>query len=167
MARLHRETDAIHLILEADEVDVLTTLATGLARRVTEALHGSDDDVIIDRFAPTVSRGSADLDAELRSMLRGDLLSTRAERLAAFADELRASQERGSGVVDRSLDRDAALRVVESLNDLRLALATTIGYDDGSREVVGPDDARWDAVGLMDALAWLQGGLIEFVDGDG
>jgi hypothetical protein len=99
-------------------------------------------------------------------MLRDDLLSTRAQRLQAFTEELRAQQAGTVGDVGRRLDRDAAMRIIEALNDVRLALATTIGLDDTLRDELQADDPRLDAIGLMDALAWLQGGLIEFVDGD-
>jgi hypothetical protein len=154
------------LTLDADEIEVLATLATGLAARVGDAAQHGTSDAVIDRLAPTVSRGDLDLDAELRGMLRDDLLTSRADRLHAFAADLRSSVVGVSGVVERRLDRDAAMRTVEALNDVRLALATTIGFDVASREEIVSDEAHRDALGLMDALAWLQGGLIEFVDGD-
>ncbi len=166
MARLHRDGDAMLLTLDADEVEVLASLAAGLATRVEDAARGGSVDAVIERLTPRVTRGDDELDAELRAMLRDDLLSTRAQRLQAFAEELRAQQAGTVGDVGRRLDRDAAMRIIEALNDVRLALATTIGLDDTLRDELQADDPRLDAIGLMDALAWLQGGLIEFVDGD-
>jgi hypothetical protein len=96
-------------------------------------------------------------------MLRDDLVGSRVSRLQDLSATLRAGGDAG---VDRVLDRDESMRMVEALNDLRLALAATIGYETIVREDLAPDDRRADAVRLMDALAWLQGGLIEFVDAD-
>jgi len=166
MARLRPDGDVLRLILDEQEVEVLASLAEGLASRVSAALLEGTEDPVIDRFAPMVSRGDRELDAELRGMLRGDLLSSREARLVAFADELRAWQDGASAGVDHRMDRDSATRAVEVLNDLRIALATTIGFDEALRQELERDDPRQDAVHLMDALAWLQGGLIEFIDGD-
>ncbi len=166
MAQLRRDGDVIRLLLDADEVEVLASLASGLATRVSDAAFDGSRDEVIDRLAPTVSRGDADLDAELRSMLREDLLSSRTERLRAFATELRAARKGPSGDVEHRLDRDAAMLAVQALNDVRLALATTIGFADTLRAELEADDPRLEAIGLMDALAWLQGGLIDFIDGD-
>jgi hypothetical protein len=166
MASLRPDAGGVRLVLDAQEVDVLASLAHGLAVRVADAQGTATDDPVIARFAPTVSRGDHDLDAELRAMLRGDLLSRREERLLAFADELRAWQGAESADLDHRLDRDAAMRAVEALNDLRLALATTIGFDEDLRRTLEDEDPRAEAVRLMDALAWLQGGLIESIDLD-
>jgi hypothetical protein len=166
MARLQPDGSILHLVLDEQEVEVLASLAEGLADRIASGLSGAGPDAVIDRLTPTVSRGDADLDAELRGMLRGELLETREARLSAFARDLRASQHEATRDVDRRLDRAAAMQVVEVLNDLRLALAATIGFDEEFRQDLAETDPRNDAVRLMDALAWLQGGLIDFVDGD-
>ena len=166
MARLNREDDALRLVLDGDEVEVLTSLAVGLAQRIDEALRSGDSDPVLDRLTPPVSRGDEALDAELRAMIRGDLLSIRSARLLAFAAELRPARADASGGLDLRLDRAAAMRALEALNDLRLALATTIGFEELARTDLDPEDERQDALQLLDALAWLQGGLIEYVDGE-
>jgi len=167
MARLRRDGDVLLLILGADEVEVLASLAEGLAARVGDASHGGPGDAIIERLTPTASRGDDALDAELRAMLRGDLLSGREARLSAFADELRSARASATGDAEVTFDRETAMRAVEALNDVRLALATTVGLDLAPIRDVGPDDPRQEALLLIDALAWLQGGLIEYVDVDG
>jgi hypothetical protein len=167
MARLRPAGESLRLQLESAEVEVLTSLAEGLRSRLSGALQDGATDALIDRLAPTVSRGDADLDAELRGMLRGELLGDRVDRLGILTDALRSWQDAATGAVDHLLDRDGAMRTVEALNDLRLALATTIGSDDALRDELPQDDPHQEAVRLMDALAWLQGGLIDYVDGDG
>ena len=164
MAGLERVAAGMRLRLDADEVDVVASLAEGLAARLADTVEsGVTDDDVLDRLAPRVSRGDAEVDAEVRAMLRDDLVSARVSRLQDLSSTLRSGGAQG---VDRVLDRDESMRMVESLNDLRLALAATIGYDAIAREDLAPDDRRADAVRLMDALAWLQGGLIDFVDSD-
>jgi hypothetical protein len=165
MAGLERVDGGMRLRLDADEVDVVASLAEGLAARLAHAqTDPSEDDEVLDRLAPVVSRGDRDVDAELRAMLRADLVGSRVARLHDLAGTLRG--DGGGSGVERVLDRDEAMRIVEALNDLRIALAATIGYEALDRDALGPDDRRADAVRLLDALAWLQGGLIDFVDTD-
>ncbi len=166
MAGLRPDGDQLRLQLAQDEVSVLVSLLDGLAGRVAAVSAGGEPDAVIARLIPTVSRGDAELDVELRAMLRDELLETRTQRLGALASDLRAWAAESGGAVDRALERDGAMRIVEALNDVRLALATTIGYDEELRESLDPDDARSDALVLMDALAWMQGTLIEFVEGE-
>lgn len=176
MARLTPDAAGLRLHLDADEVDVLVSLVEGLASHIASASvdpHSDASDPVVSRLAPTVSRGDTEVDVELRAMLREDLLTSRTQRLSALAGDLRAW--RGSdadrageqGGVDRTLDRDEAMRIVEALNDVRLAIATTVGHIDGEAMAEHDDgEGAADAARLIDALTWLQGGLIDFVDGD-
>lgn len=166
MAGLERVRDGIRLRLDASEVDVVASLAEGLARHA-EGADAGQQDAVLDRLAPVASRGDAGADAELRPMLRDELLGIRVVRLDDLAELLRAEEpSRDVDGFDRVLDRGTAMQVVEALNDLRLALAATIGFDGTLRDELPDDDHRADAVRLMDALAWLQGGLIEYVETD-
>lgn len=166
MAGLERVHDGIRLRLDATEVDVVASLAEGLARRA-EGGDAGHPDAVLDRLAPIASRGDATADAELRPMLRDELLGIRVARLDGLVDLLRgAATDQEEVGFDSILDRDTAMRVVEALNDLRLALAATIGFEEGLRDGLREDDHRADAIRLMDALAWLQGGLIEYVEID-
>lgn len=165
MAGLERTDDGVTLRLAEEEVDVLASLAEGLAVRLADPTPDGDDagDELLARLAPTASRGDTELDAELRGLLREDLMTSRVARLQDLATGLRGGVESGAYV--RTLDRDEAMRVVEALNDLRIALAATIGFEEIARGDLPDEDPRQDAMRLMDALAWLQGGLIEYVDG--
>lgn len=164
MAGLERVADGVRLRLEATEVEVVTSLAEGLARRAG-GHDGAQSDPILDRLAPVASRGDTTADAELRPMLRDELLGLRVTRLQGLVELLGAREPgRETPGFDRVLDRPTAMRIVEALNDLRLALAATVGFDGSARGELRDDDHRADAVRLMDALAWLQGGLIEYVE---
>ena len=165
MAGLERTGDGVRLRLALEEVDVVASLAEGLATRLggADAQHVGRDE-IVDRLAPQGSRGDPQVDAELRAMLREDLTSMRVERLGDLADRLRRGVVDREAGYDETLDRAAAMRIVEALNDLRIALAATIGFEALEGGAIGDDDRRADAVQLLDALAWLQGGLIEYVE---
>lgn len=165
MAGLDRSDEGVVLRLDEEEVDVVASLAEGLAVRLADPTpDGEAGDELLERLAPTASRGDAELDAELRSLLREDLMTSRVARLRDLATGLRGGLSAGTYV--RTLDRAEAMRIVEALNDLRIALASTIGYERIERGGLAVDDPRQDTLRLMDALAWLQGGLIEYVDGD-
>lgn len=161
MAGLERVADGMRLRLDASEVAVVASLADGLVARLADPSSLADD--ILERLAPPVSRGDAAVDEDLRGMLRDDLLGARAGRLDDLATFLRSGDADG---FDRVLDRDAAMRTLEALNDLRVALAATVGYEVVAERDVDPEDPRVDALRLLDALAWLQGGLIDYVDED-
>ena len=165
MASLDRSDEGVVLRLDEEEVDVVASLAEGLAVRLADPTpDGEAGDELLERLAPTASRGDAELDAELRSLLREDLMTSRVARLHDLATGLRGGLEAGTYV--RTLDRAEAMRIVEALNDLRIALASTIGYERIERGGLAVDDPRQDTLRFMDAFAWLQGGLIEYVDGD-
>lgn len=163
MAGLERDGDGLRLRLAPTEVDVVASLAEGLAARLADDdAQRIGGDSIVDHLAPRGSRGDPAIDAELRAMLRPDLVSLRIQRLGDLAGGLRAA---GADTgYDRTLDRDEAMRMVEALNDVRIALAAIVGFEELERRDVGEDERRAETVQLLDALAWLQGGLIEFVD---
>jgi len=166
MARLHRDGASLHLILEDGEVEVLMALCEGLALRLAERTLDGPRDPIIERFAPTVSRGDDSLDGELRAMFRPELLDGRAERLHEFSALLRGSLATGSPGADLRLDVVTAMHAVEVLNDLRLAIATSVGLDGDPDQRLDPGADRAETVELLDALAWLQGGIIDYLDVD-
>jgi hypothetical protein len=155
--------DRLHVLLEPGEIDVLTALASGLAARLRGA--PSEDDGLLRRLTPRSSHADEDVDRELRAMLSADLHADRAQRLDDLLALLRSGHVDANGPHVRIvLDRAGAERVVQSLNDLRIGLAATVGLDRTPREELAPDDPRQETMRLVDALAWLQGGLIEFVD---
>lgn len=160
MARFAPRDDGLGLHLEAAEVQVLASLARGLRDRVATAR--TRPDVVDDALAPLLPAASRDdeaVDAELRPMLRDELLGGREERLEAFVRLIEAEDAARVGR-DVTFDSTTAMRTVEALNDLRLALAAATPHLRGAAD--GEADA--DTARLLDALAWLQGALIDFID---
>lgn len=160
MARFERHDGGLGLHLDAAEVQVLASLARGVGERVGTARTRPDEvDDALAPLLPPASRGDDTVDAELRGMLRDELLAGREDRLGAFVALLEADGAAHDGL-DVIFDPDLAMRTVEALNDLRLALAAA------APQLRGAADGQADAgtARLLDALAWLQGGLIEFID---
>lgn len=162
MAFVRPAPDGIRVDLARVELDLLVRLCEGLATR----LRAGGDDAVIGRLAPDASRGDAEADAELRRLLRDDLLDGRAERLVRLATELRSWTPAGAGDgVRATLDPDAALALLQGMNDVRLALGAQVGVEGLDRAALGPDDPRAVTLELMDRLAGLQQGLLEALSG--
>jgi hypothetical protein len=148
----------IRIDLARAELDLLVRLCEGLATR----LRAGGDDAVIDRLAPAASRGDAEADSELRRLLRGDLLDGRAERLVRLATELRGwAPSGGRAGVRAVLDDDAALTLLQGLNDVRLALGAQVDIERIDRAGLAEEDPRALTLQLMDRLAGLQQGLLE------
>lgn len=162
MAEVRAIADGIEVRFARAEVDLLVRLCEGLAER----LRAGGDGPIIDRLAPAASRGDAEADAELRRLLRTDLLAGRAERLDGLAADLRSWRAAVStGAVVRTLAEDGALALLCGLNDVRLGLGAGIGIEDLDRGQLDADDPRALTVALMDRLGGLQQDLVEALDG--
>lgn len=162
MAELRRVPDGMLLVLGTEEVSMLSSLASSLVLRLSADGAAASDDPIVDRLAPATSRGDEAADRELRSMLVDDLLDQRRVRLRKLVADLEQwSDETGLRHV---LDTTAAGQLVETLNDVRLAIGATIGIATLDREQLGPDDPRATTLHLMDHLGWMQGRLIDFID---
>jgi NADPH:quinone reductase-like Zn-dependent oxidoreductase len=161
MAELRPVDGGLRFVLDADEVHLIVTFAGSLAHRVSSR-SGDAHDPILARFAPTASRGDEDAARELRAMMLDGLMDTRQARLEALCDAL-DSWGGGAGVA-HTLDRAEAERLVEVLNDLRLALGASVGIEALDRDELPVDDHRIDTLHLMDHLGWMQGRLIDFVE---
>jgi len=119
VAELIPEDGGLRLHLEAEEAEVLRTLALGLAARLASDGSASSGrgidrtaDPVRDRLMPPVSHGHPEVDQELRGML-GHLLDDRVARLTDLADGL-APDERSVGskaTIERMLDRPDADRM--------------------------------------------------------
>jgi hypothetical protein len=162
VAELREVPDGLRLVLARDEVELLSSLASSLIVRLESDGGGPDEDPVIGRFTPTASRNDDAADRELRGMLAGDLLDQRRSRLGALVADLETWAD-STGIV-RVLDVDAAIRLIETLNDLRLALGASIDVEALDRDSLPEGDPRTMTLQLMDHLGWMQGRLIDFID---
>jgi hypothetical protein len=160
VAQLREVAGGLLLVLDPDEVDLLLTLSASLLSRVNSR-SAQPGDPILARFAPTASRGDEAAAAELQDLLADGLMELRQDRLVSLRDDLTTWSSLGA--VERTLDRSEALRLIEVLNDLRLALGASVGIETLQRAELAADDPRASTLGLMDHLGWMQGRLIDFV----
>jgi hypothetical protein len=152
--------DVIRAQFEPQEVELLRTLEQGVSQTLE---HADDSDPIIERLFPTAVVGDDDADAELRRLLRSELLGSRQAGLRALVEILdRARPHRGRLRVD--LTDDEPLLVLGVLNDLRLAIGARIGIENLDREDIPDDDALRYRLAVMDHLGWWQEQLITLLD---
>jgi hypothetical protein len=160
MARIEPNGDGVLLTLDAEEVRFLTGLFQDLSSRL--AIDPAASDPVSRRLEPPVSRGDADIDAEVRSLFSQDLRGDRQERLRSVAATLEANTDADG--LTCPVDLELALALTQALNDVRLALGALIDITALERADLERDDPRHDTLMLMDHLGWLQGQLVEFLD---
>lgn len=145
------------------EVELLRSLEEGVSQTLE---HGDEDDPVVQRLFPSAVAGDDEADAEVRRMLRDDLLGARREGLRALIEILdRATPHRGRLRVQ--LQDDEPLLVLGVLNDLRLSIGARIGIEAIDRDQLGEDDPLAYRVAVMDHLGWWQEQLLELLDAAG
>jgi hypothetical protein len=165
VSRFRRRGGHVRWELEGYETSLLVRLREGL---VDTLHHGGTDDPVVRRlFGPAVS-GDEEADAELRSMLRDDLLEGRLAALDRLLEILQRAtpRHRGDpeGAVRVDLDEDEPHVVLGALNDLRLALGARVGLETTDRDHVEPGSPEETTLAVMDHLAWMQEQLIAILD---
>ncbi|QRE80691.1 MULTISPECIES: DUF2017 domain-containing protein [Rhodococcus] len=141
-----------------DDLAALTGLRTGNSappdvpalRRLLPDFHRPDADATVHP-----DDESADLNGALRSLHEPDIIDA---KLAAGAVILRTVPESGGKVVLTPEQADAWLY---GLNDLRLALGTTLGIDDDTPEALDEDDPRAPHLDVYHWLTWMQDSLVQ------
>ena len=156
-----RHGGGIRMDLEPFEVDLLRSMRDGL--RTT--LDGGDPaDPAVQRLFPAAVVGDEDADAELRRLLRDDLLTAKLAGLDALVEILDRGESRRGGRLRVLLTDDEPLLVLGVLNDIRLALGARVGLDDLDRAQLTEDDPRTGTIAVMDHFAWWQEQLIHLID---
>lgn len=139
-----------------------------LLRRLRDQLRSTLDDAdrsdpVVGRLFPQAVAGDADADAELRGLLRDDLLTSK----QAALDELVRLLERGvarRGRVHVDLAPDEAMLVLGVLNDLRLAIGARVGIEQLDRDDPAHDESLLASLAIMDHFAWWQEALLAVLD---
>lgn len=141
-----------------DDLAALTGLRTGNAsppeipavRRLLPDFHRADADV-----TPHADDESADLNGAMRSLHEPSIIDA---KLAAGAVILRTVPETGGKVV---LNPEQAEAWLYGLNDVRLALGTTLGIEHDTPEVLDDDDPRAPHLDVYHWLTWMQDSLVQ------
>jgi hypothetical protein len=183
----HRRSKRIHATFSDFEADLLRSLASQLV----ELLHnesampsaGRDpleamldfsgpttepEDPVLKRLFPSAYRGDDEAAAEFRRFTEGSLRDRKARAAATIIDTLEDAglpPEPGDDdlTIDVELDEETAQVWMRSFTDLRLALGTRLGVEEGDEEKwysLPDEDPRAQAHHVYEWLGYLQETLI-------
>ena len=143
-----------------DELAELTGMRTGpstapadpILSRLLPDFHRLDDD--------TTSKLDRDSAAALRSLHEPELLDLK----TGVAGVLLDTCPPGGGLVKLSVEQADAW--LSALNDVRLALGTTLGVTEDMPDDLPDDDPRAPHLGVYHWLTWMQESLVTALAGD-
>ncbi|MET0997823.1 MAG: DUF2017 domain-containing protein [Marmoricola sp.] len=187
--RRHRRSGASLATFTAFEADLLRSLAGQLiellrnesatAGHETDSLESlldfsgpttEPDDPVLARLFPTAYPDDEEAAGDFRRFTESTLRDGKAGAAAAIIDALEESgltptPEDGT-FIDVELDEDAALTWMRSFTDMRLAIATRLGVEEGDEDYwlsLDDDDPRAQVHDIYDWLGYLQETLIQSV----
>ncbi|MDP9181975.1 MAG: DUF2017 domain-containing protein [Actinomycetota bacterium] len=173
--RFTRHRGRVRADVDAVEAQVLAQLAEELLAIVEEPELGDDplatlvglapddvhppEDPVMARLFPDAYRDDPAAAGDFRRYTDSDLRT----RKRANATAVRRSLPDGEGRVE--LDRDQVDQWLECLNDLRLALGTSIGVsEDTDLLELDEDDPAYQTLQVYGWLGWLQESLLSCVE---
>ena len=182
----HRRSGACVATFTASEADLLRSLAGQLIEllRNEEATPGSGDpleemfdftgptsepdDPVLARLFPSAYPDDDEAAADFRRFTEGTLRNGKAAAAGTVIDSLEQAglaDEPEEGVfIDVELDPPAVMSWLRSFTDMRLAIATRLGVEEGDEdywESLPPDDPRAQVHDIYDWLGFLQETLVE------
>jgi hypothetical protein len=187
MGSVRRKGGLVRVTLELDEVALLANLVAQVLVLLDpgEPTAGADPleeivgmssakvdaptDPALQRLLPDAYSGDDEAAGEFRRLTDGDLRSTKRLALQQILDSLNVAEPTRSGAVRVALDEASATSWLPALTDVRLAIASRLGIDEGvdeERLEVEPGTDRYDEIALYDWLSWLQDALVRAVTGD-
>ena len=188
----HRRSKRIIATFTGFEADLLRSLASQLVellRNEVAAPSGSadpleqlmdftgpttePDDPVLARLFPTAYPDDAEAAGEFRRFTEGGLRDSKAQSAALVIDTLEEAglpdelAEDGL-LVDVELDHDQALAWLKSFTDVRLALATRLGVEEGDEDYwlsLPDDDPRTHVHDIYEWVGYLQETLVGALSG--
>jgi uncharacterized protein DUF2017 len=183
----HRRSGACVATFTAFEADLLRSLAAQiielLRNESATTSHEADplerlmdfsgpttvpDDPVLARLFPTAYRDDEEAAGDFRRFTEGTLRDGKAAAASSIIDTLEEAglpAEPEDGLfIDVELDRPSALTWMRSLTDMRLAIATRLGVEEGDDEVwasLPDDDPRAQVHDIYDWLGFLQETLVQ------
>jgi hypothetical protein len=173
---------------EADLLRSLTSQLVELLRNERAAPTGGDpleamfdfsgptsepEDPVLRRLFPTAYPDDEEAAAEFRRFTEGTLRDGKADAAAAIIDALEEAglppllEEEGL-VIDVELDEGEATAWLRSFTDVRLALATRLGVEEGDEDywhTLPDDDPRAQAHDIYEWVGYLQETLVDALSG--
>lgn len=186
----HRRSKHVFATFTAFEADLVRSLAAQLVELLrNEAAAPSSagdplealldftgpttapDDPVLARLFPDAYRGDEEAAGEFRRFTEGALRDGKARAAATVIDTLEDAglpAEPGDEelMIDVELDREAAEVWMRALTDLRLALATRLGVEEGDEDYwydLPDEDPRGQAHRIYEWLGFLQETLVHAV----
>lgn len=182
----HRRTGACVATFSSYEADLLRSLAGQLIEllRNEEATPGQLDpfeelmdfsgpttepeDPVLARLFPTAYPDDEEAAGEFRRFTESGLRNGKATSAAAVIDSLEEAglppQPEDGLYIDVELARPAALSWMRTFTDMRLAIATRLGIEEGDEDYwaqLPDDDPRAQVRDIYDWIAYLQETLVE------
>jgi hypothetical protein len=142
----------------ADPLQALTALRT-------TQLTAPDDPVML-RLLPDAYRDDPDASGEYRRLMDADLRLQKAAALERILDDLSDGGVRKGGELRVQLDDAAAQQWLYGINDVRLALGTTLDVKEdmeAERAALEPGSQRDLQLGIYDWVTWLQDAIVRAV----
>ena len=184
----HRKSGAALATFSAFEADLLRSLASQLIEllRNEAATPESQDplealldfsgptrepeDPVLQRLFPTAYPEDAEAASEFRRYTETDLRNGKAAGAAAIIDTLEdaglADQPEGGTFIDVELPRPLAITWMRTFTDMRLAIATRLGIEDGDEEYwhsLPDEDPQAQVHDIYDWVGYLQETLVNAV----
>jgi hypothetical protein len=127
------------------------------------------EDPVLARLFPTAYPHDEEAAAEFRRFTEGTLRDNKAQAAVRIIETLEeaglpAELAEDGLVVDIELDRDEAVTWMKSFTDIRLALATRLGVEEGDEEywlALTDDDPRAHVYDIYQWVGYLQETLVE------
>lgn len=185
----HRRSGACLATFTAYEADLLRSLAGQLIEllRNEEATPGGTDpleemfdfsgpttqpdDPVLARLFPTAYPDDDEAAADFRRFTEGTLRDGKAAAAGSVIDALEQAglpNEPEDGLyIDVELDEPAAMAWLRCFTDMRLAIATRLGVEEGDDdywESLAPEDPRAQVHDIYDWLGYLQETLVRALD---
>ncbi len=182
----HRRSGAVIATFSGFEADLLRSLASQIVELLHHEAAVPDDrdplealmdfsgpttapeDPVLARLFPTAYADDEEAAAEFRRFTEGTLREGKAKAAGTIIDTLEDAGlpdelREGGWTIDVEMDEPTAQTWMRSFTDIRLALATRLGVEDGDEEYwysLPDDDPRAQAHDIYEWIGWLQETLV-------
>lgn len=183
----HRRSGACVATFSAFEADLLRSLAGQLIELLRSEVAAPDDhgdpleslldfsgptaapeDPVLARLFPTAYSDDEEAAADFRRFTEGSLREGKASAAATVIDVLEESglpaEPEDGTVIDVELDHGQAMTWLKTFTDMRLAIATRLGVEEGDEEywyALPDDDPRSQVHDIYEWIGYLQETLVQ------
>ena len=138
-----------------DSIDALLTMP--------KAAVETPEDPVLARLLPDAYRDDDAAAGEFRRLMDGDLRAQKCAGLQRVIDDLASRGTRKGTELRLELDDEGAQQWLYAINDVRLALGTTLDVTedlDETRAELEPGSPRYMQLGVYDWVTWLQDAIV-------